>query len=300
MKEILNIAEKLKEYSKPFKHYEDSIDVVGIGGCKDKKFNVSTATSIVLAHMGYKVVKHGSYGRSTTSGASNALKELGVNIFAQRDVMERCCDKTNFAYIHASEYNECLDELNPIRSRLTSPNLFNYIIPLLNPSEPHTRVVGVYGDVNKCIEIMLEIKNHLYKESNILFVGSYDNDENFSVYDELDPYKNMFISNGYDRINIKPNLNSSYILSHENYPKESANSMYCVLDGNFDFIKFRMFAEMVAINCAVAICAIKKIPLHNIEKEIGSLIESTLETLRNSRVDKTMSDIIFRSKYADL
>ena len=55
----------------------DAIDIVGTGGDGKNTINISTLASFVIAGAGQKVIKHGNYGASTVTGASNLLEELG-------------------------------------------------------------------------------------------------------------------------------------------------------------------------------------------------------------------------------
>ena len=56
---------------------EDTIDIVGTGGDGKDTFNISTLACFIVAGAGQKVVKHGNYGASSVSGASNVMEQLG-------------------------------------------------------------------------------------------------------------------------------------------------------------------------------------------------------------------------------
>ena len=53
------------------------LDIVGTGGDGKNTFNISTAACLVVAGAGYPVVKHGTYGAPSVSGASNVMEQHG-------------------------------------------------------------------------------------------------------------------------------------------------------------------------------------------------------------------------------
>src|ERR1700761_5598859 len=55
----------------------ETIDIVGTGGDGKNTFNISTLSCFIVAGAGHKVAKHGNYGASTISGASNVMEQLG-------------------------------------------------------------------------------------------------------------------------------------------------------------------------------------------------------------------------------
>src|ERR1700745_4046477 len=54
-----------------------TIDIVGTGGDGKNTFNISTLACFIVAGTGQKVAKHGNYGASSISGASNVMEQLG-------------------------------------------------------------------------------------------------------------------------------------------------------------------------------------------------------------------------------
>src|SRR5438045_7660630 len=56
------------------------IDIVGTGGDGKNTFNISTLACFIVAGAGQKVAKHGNYGATSVSGASNVMEQLGYKL----------------------------------------------------------------------------------------------------------------------------------------------------------------------------------------------------------------------------
>ena len=65
------------------------IDIVGTGGDGKNTFNISTCACFVVAGAGYKVAKHGNYGATSVSGASDVIEEHGIRFTADPDTLRR-------------------------------------------------------------------------------------------------------------------------------------------------------------------------------------------------------------------
>lgn len=122
-----------------------SIDIVGTGGDGKNTFNISTATCFVVAGAGYKVVKHGNYGSTSISGASNVLEHHGVKFTADSDKLNRSLQESGMAYLHAPFFSPALKSVAPVRKALAVRNFFNMLGPLVNPILPRHQMLGVYN-----------------------------------------------------------------------------------------------------------------------------------------------------------
>ena len=122
-----------------------AIDIVGTGGDGKNTFNISTATCFVVAGAGYKVVKHGNYGASSISGASNVLESHGVKFSADQDLLRRSLDESGVSYLHAPFFSPALKSVAPVRKALAVRNFFNMLGPLVNPTLPKYQLLGVYN-----------------------------------------------------------------------------------------------------------------------------------------------------------
>lgn len=122
-----------------------AIDIVGTGGDGKNTFNISTATCFVVAGSGRKVVKHGNYGASSVSGASNVLENHGVKFTDDIDKLRRSLDESGVSYLHAPFFSPALKSVAPVRKALAVRNFFNMLGPLVNPTLPKHQLLGVYN-----------------------------------------------------------------------------------------------------------------------------------------------------------
>lgn len=122
-----------------------AIDIVGTGGDGKNTFNISTATCFVVAGTGRKVVKHGNYGASSVSGASNVLEQHGVRFTADIDKLGKSLDESGVCYLHAPFFSPALKSVAPVRKALGVRNFFNMLGPLVNPTLPKHQLLGVYN-----------------------------------------------------------------------------------------------------------------------------------------------------------
>lgn len=122
-----------------------AIDIVGTGGDGKNTFNISTATCFVVAGAGYKVIKHGNYGASSVSGASNVLEHHGVKFSADSNRLHRSLDQSGVCYLHAPFFSPALKSVGPVRKQLGVRTFFNMLGPLVNPVKPRHQLLGVYN-----------------------------------------------------------------------------------------------------------------------------------------------------------
>lgn len=122
-----------------------SIDIVGTGGDGKNTFNISTASCFVVAGTGRKVVKHGNYGASSVSGASNVLEQHGVKFTSDTDKLQKSLDESGACYLHAPFFSPALKSVSGVRKSLAVRTFFNMLGPLVNPMLPKHQLLGVYN-----------------------------------------------------------------------------------------------------------------------------------------------------------
>ena len=157
------------------------IDVVGTGGDRKNTFNISTTSCFVIAGAGYKVAKHGNYAATSVSGASNVIKNHGVEFTDDIDKLNRSINEAGIVYLHAQLFAKAMKFVGPIRKHLQFPTVFNLLGPLVNPSQPKCQLLGVanldqmrlYSQVYQKIGIDYGIVNSIDGYDEISLTGDF-------------------------------------------------------------------------------------------------------------------------------
>ena len=119
------------------------IDIVGTEGDGKNTFNISTCACFVVAGAGYHVAKHGNYGASSVSGASNVMEAHGIRFTNDTDSLRRSMEGCGMAYLHAPLFNPAMRTVSGVRRDLGVRTLFNLLGPLVNPCLPACQLLGV-------------------------------------------------------------------------------------------------------------------------------------------------------------
>ncbi|MDD2798277.1 MAG: anthranilate phosphoribosyltransferase [Bacteroidales bacterium] len=184
--ELTGFRDALLEMRLPIDLSEyDAIDIVGTGGDNKNTFNISTTACFTVAGAGYKVVKHGNYGATSVSGASNVIEMHGVKFTQDVDQMRRSLDSSNMAYLHAPLFNPALKTVAPVRKALGVRTFFNMLGPLVNPSMPKRQLLGVYNLK------LARLYHYLYQQ-----IGT-----EFTIVNNLDGYDEISLTDDFKIIN---------------------------------------------------------------------------------------------------
>ena len=154
---------------------QETIDIVGTGGDGKNTFNISTLACFIVAGTGNKVAKHGNYGASTISGASNVMEQLGYKHKNDTGRLRREIDGAGICFLHAPLFHPALKTVGPIRKALGIRTFFNMLGPMVNPAFPATQLVGVYN-----LE-MARIYNYLLQQGT----GRFTIIHGLDGYDEI-------------------------------------------------------------------------------------------------------------------
>src|ERR1041385_7829027 len=156
-----------------------TMDIVGTGGDGKNTFNISTLACFIVAGTGQKVAKHGNYGASSISGASNVMEQLGYRFKNDSARLKREIEETNICFMHAPLFHPALKTVAPIRKNLGIRTFFNMLGPMVNPASPEFQLVGVYN-----LE-MARIYNYLLQQTG----------KAFTIIHSLDGYDEISLTN---------------------------------------------------------------------------------------------------------
>lgn len=157
----------------------DVMDIVGTGGDGKNTFNISTLACMIVAGAGKKVAKHGNYGATSVSGASNVMEFLGYKFKNHGDQLKKEIESTNFCFLHAPLFHPALKAVAQIRKNIGFRTFFNMLGPMVNPAGPAYQLVGVYN-----LE-MARVYNYLLQQGG----------KAFTIIHSLDGYDEISLTN---------------------------------------------------------------------------------------------------------
>ena len=156
----------------------ETIDIVGTGGDGKNTFNISTLACFIVAGTGNKVAKHGNYGATSISGASNVMEQLGYKFKNDTARLRREVETAGICFLHAPLFHPALKTVGSIRKNLGIRTFFNMLGPMVNPASPATQLVGVYN-----LE-MARIYNYLLQQT----------ERRFTIIHSLDGYDEISLT----------------------------------------------------------------------------------------------------------
>jgi anthranilate phosphoribosyltransferase len=124
---------------------DDAIDIVGTGGDGKDTFNISTLACFIVAGTGQKVVKHGNYGASSVSGASNVMEKMGYLFKNEESALTKEVNEAGICFLHAPLFHPALKAVGPMRRNMGVRTFFNMLGPIVNPAQPKYQLIGVYN-----------------------------------------------------------------------------------------------------------------------------------------------------------
>jgi anthranilate phosphoribosyltransferase len=147
------------------------VDIVGTGGDGANLFNVSTASSFVVAAGGGRVAKHGNRSVSSSSGSADVLEAAGVSLDLETQQVTQCVDEVGVGFMFAPQHHSAMRHAIGPRRDMGMRTIFNILGPMTNPAGVTRLLVGVY-DESLCRPVA-EVLNRLGAE-HVMVVHSAD------------------------------------------------------------------------------------------------------------------------------
>ncbi len=280
LEELNGFRMALLEFRKPIDFgTHDYIDIVGTGGDGKDTFNISSCSSVVVAAAGYKVVKHGNYGASSISGASNVMEQHGVKFSNDQDILKRSLDECNLAYLHAPMFNSAMKAVAVVRRNLGVRSFFNMLGPLINPAEPKNQLLGVYNlAMQRMYCYMLQ-----------------SNDTNFAVVHSLDGYDEISLTSQFkvctsmgEKIYNPEDLGFARAQQSDLFSGETVEQAAQIFDNVLNGTATQSQRDCVVVNSAYAINVME--PQKSIEECIA-IARETIDSGRAAECLKRFVDI---------
>lgn len=239
------------------------IDIVGTGGDGKNTFNISTCACFIVAGAGYPVAKHGNYGATSVSGASNVMEQHGVKFTNRPDKLLRSMEACNIAYLHAPLFNPAMKAVASVRKALEVRTLFNLLGPLINPCLPEYQLLGV-ADLGQ-----MRLYTHTLQRLGIGFavVNNLDGYDEISLTDEF-----KVMTNRYETIYRPSDLGFPVTRQEELYGGKTPEAAARIFDNVLANRSTRAQTDCVLINASFAIQAIE--PMKPIEECVAIARES--------------------------
>jgi len=144
--EIVGAVTVMRELASGVKvEAENAVDIVGTGGDGANLFNVSTASSFIVAAAGGNVAKHGNRGVSSSSGSADLLEAAGVNLALNSDQVAECIHQLGVGFMFAPQHHSAMKHAIGPRKALGLRTIFNVLGPMTNPAGVKNQLIGVFS-----------------------------------------------------------------------------------------------------------------------------------------------------------
>lgn len=144
--EVAAAAQVMRELMIPVElaSLDNVVDIVGTGGDGANLFNVSTASSFVVAACDARVAKHGNRSVSSSSGSADLFDVAGIKLDLTPAQVARCIDQVGVGFMFAPMHHKAMRYAIGPRREMGVRTVFNILGPLTNPAGAQHQLLGVY------------------------------------------------------------------------------------------------------------------------------------------------------------
>ncbi len=156
--EITGAVQVMRELASEVQVNADNlVDIVGTGGDGANLFNVSSASSFVVAASGAHVAKHGNRSISSSSGSADVIESAGIRLDISPEQVARCTEEVGVGFMFAPAHHSAMKYAIVPRKQLAQRTIFNILGPMTNPAGVKRLVVGVFnGDLCRPVAEVLK------------------------------------------------------------------------------------------------------------------------------------------------
>ncbi|MCW8839663.1 MAG: anthranilate phosphoribosyltransferase [Gammaproteobacteria bacterium] len=177
--EIAAAAQVMRELASGVKVSGDHVvDIVGTGGDGSNTFNISTASTFVVAAAGGTVAKHGNRSVSSKSGAADLLEAAGVKLELNPEQVAQCIEQVGVGFMFAPMHHSAMKYAIGPRKEMGVRTIFNILGPLTNPAGAPNQLLGVFSEA--LVEPLAEVLQKL-GSNHVLVVHSEDGMDEISI-----------------------------------------------------------------------------------------------------------------------
>jgi anthranilate phosphoribosyltransferase len=154
---------------------ETILEVSETGKDRTQIFNVSAASTFVVAAAGIRVARYGNRSASRFLGTADVLEHMGINLDISSSDVERSIQEIGIGLMFAPVYHNPMQHVANIREEVGIRTIFNLIGPLANPAGAGTHVLGVYDP--ELTEKIAKVIQRLGGTNALVFYGEETIDE---------------------------------------------------------------------------------------------------------------------------
>jgi len=178
--EVTAAASVMRELVAPVKinNKENLVEIVGTGGDGASTFNISTASTFVLAAAGGRVAKHGNRSLSSSSGSADLLEAAGVNLQLTPEQVAECVEEIGLGFMFAPLHHSAMKHAIGPRKEMAVRTIFNVLGPLTNPAGTPNQLLGVYSE--EWLEPLAEVLKKL-GSNHVMVIHSEDGLDEISI-----------------------------------------------------------------------------------------------------------------------
>ena len=145
IEEITGAARAMREKVIKINAPPDALDTVGTGGDASGTFNISTASSFVLALLTCLSLSMETKPFPLKQG-SRRSERTWVNLDCDMSVIQKAMDEIGICFLMAPRHHMAMRHVATSRTELGTRTIFNILGPLANPALVKKQLVGVFSE----------------------------------------------------------------------------------------------------------------------------------------------------------